>query len=112
MRILGSMQGRPALPATDLIGVVQGAEVQSLDEIPDDPGGVIGRDQFVEGGGAEDDLFAVGGAQPRATGKDRWLGGSRWCVVTGRHLEERGLFGPGWMAIAWCVHADILTARS
>ena len=109
---LGVDAGPAGIAGDRLDGVVQGAEVQALDEIPDDPRGVIGWDQLIEGGGAEDDLLAVGGAQPRATGRERWLGGSWRGVVTGRHLEERGLFGPGRIAIVWCVHADILAAKS
>ena len=109
---LGIDAGPPGIAGDGLDRLVQGAEVQPHDELPDDPGGVIGRDQVVEGGGAEDDLLPVGGAEPRATGRERRLGGSRRCVVIGRHREERGLFGPGRIAIAWCVHADILAPRS
>ena len=44
------IDGGPAGIADDrLDGVVQGAEVQPPDELPDDPGGVIGGDQVVEG---------------------------------------------------------------
>jgi hypothetical protein len=84
--------------------MVQGTEVQSLDIIPDPASEMIGWEQLVQRGGTEDDLVAVGGAEPRSTAKDRWVGGWHGPVVISRRLEEQSLFGPGRTAIAWSVH--------
>jgi hypothetical protein len=88
---------------------IQRAEAQSLDIIPDRPDGVIGWDQRAERDGSEDDLMAIGGAEPSSAGGDRWLSGSRWLVVTGRCLEERRVVRPG---IVGCVHGDRMAAKS
>ena len=109
---LGIDGGPPRIALDGLDQVVQGTEIQTLDVIPDHPGGMIGGDQFVERGGSEDDLVSVGGAQPRAAIKDRWLGGWRGPVVIGRRLEEPGLFGTGRVAIAGCAHGDIVPCNS
>ena len=72
----------------------------------------MGGDQFVQGGGAEDDLLTVGGAEPGVPGLGRRRGGSRRYVAIGRHREERRLIRPGRIAIVRRVHVDMLAARS
>jgi hypothetical protein len=100
----------PSRPVVDgLDGIVQGTEVQAEDIVPDDPRRMIVGDQLVERGGTEDDLLAVGGPQPRATGESRWLGGT---VLIGRRLEEKRLFGPIRDAIVWSVHGDSIAENS
>jgi hypothetical protein len=98
----------PRIALNGLDQVVQGTEIQTIGVIPDHAGGMIRGDDFVERGGSEDNLVSIGGAQPRAAIKDRWLGGWRGCVIKSRRLEERGLFRPGPLAIAACAHGDIV----
>jgi hypothetical protein len=69
---------------------------------------VLGDDR-IEGGGAEDDLLAIGGAEPGPSpGRGGGLGpGGR---IAGE-LEEGGLLGPGPSAIGWGAHGEIITVN-
>ena len=60
----GADGGPPGPPLDGLDAVVQGVEVEPLDVVPDDAGGMIAWDQGVQGRGAEDDLVAVGRPEP------------------------------------------------
>ena len=62
---LGVDGGTSGPPFDGLDAVVQGAEVEPLDVVPDDAGGMVAGDQGVERRGAEDDLLTVGRPEPR-----------------------------------------------
>ena len=101
------VDGGPPGPALDgLDAVVQGVEVEPLDVGPDDAGGVIVGDQGVERCGAEDDLLAVGGPEPRPTPPR--VGGVGLDGRIAGHLEEHGI-GLRASAARWSAHGTIIT---
>jgi hypothetical protein len=70
---------------------------------------MIGRDQFVEGRRAKDDLLAVSGPQPWASRGGWSLGWRDLASRIGRPLEERGLFEARRLGIVWFFHEQIIT---
>jgi hypothetical protein len=102
----------PGMPRHGLDEVVEGTEIRSLDIIPDDPRRMVRRNQYVDRRGPEDDLVAVGGAEPRTAVEDRGLGGGGRPSVISRRLEERGLFGTRRVVIAGSVHGDTISGKS
>jgi len=95
-----------------LDAVVQRAEVEPFDIVPDYPRGMIERDQFIEGRSAKDDLLAVSGPQPRASRGGWSLGWRGLACRIGRCLEERGLFEAGRLGIVWVFHEEIIAVGS
>jgi hypothetical protein len=98
----------PALGGLD--AVVQGAEVEAFDVVPDEACGMIVGDQVIQWRRSEDDLIVVGGAEPgpsvhRGGGLD--FGG--WIVAD---LEQGGLVGLGPLVMRWSAHRDIMTMDS
>ncbi len=91
-----------------LDAVVQRAEVESFDKVPDDPGGMIERDQFIEGRSAKDDLLAVSGPQPRASSGGWSLGWRDLACGIGGNLEERWLFEATRLGIGGAFHNEII----
>ena len=103
---LGVDGGTPGPPLDGLDAVVQGAEVEALDVVPDDAGGMLAGDQGVERRGAEDDLLTVGRPEPRPA-RTRVGGLGPGGRVAG-HLEEHGV-GLRAFAARWGVHRTIIT---
>ena len=98
---LGVDGGAPGPPLDGLDAVVQGVEVEPLDVVPDDAGGMIAGDQGVERRGAEDDLLAVGRPEPRPTPPR--VGGLGLGGRIAGHLEEHGV-GLRAFAARWSAH--------
>jgi hypothetical protein len=69
---------------------------------------MIGRDQFVEGRRAKDDLLAVSGPQPRTSSRAWSLGWRGLANRIGRPLEERGLFEARRWRSFWVFHVEII----
>jgi hypothetical protein len=98
----------PALDGLD--AVVHGAEVEAFDVVPDEARGMIVGDQIIQWRRSEDDLIAVGGAEPGPS--LHWGGGLGlgWRIVA--DLEQGGLVGLGLLALQWSAPRDIITMDS
>src|SRR5208337_156948 len=109
---LGVDGGTSRRPLDGLDAVVQRAEVEPFDIVPDYPRGMIERDQFIEGRSAKDDLLAVSGPQPRASRGGWSLGWRGLACRIGRCLEERGPLEARRLGIVWVFHEDIIAVGS